>query len=244
MRHLPAAFFLTVFVLLIGCNAPHDNPLDPSSSHYRGTPSAPDLAGYVFSLHKANRGVSDTYSIIADLDGSFASELDTVWVRFDNRLSFGLAFDSLDFGWSTLLPASNFDDTRLANIIGQPFVFFGRNAQGTTYEVDPCYVWRVLYDVPLCIAPDSLAVVSPYPQLVWDPPTEIFPVMYYVQVINEATYDLMWQSPSIPAGVNSIAYPDSLADGRYQWTITMLDSFQNAAESVEAEFIVSHSLPL
>ena len=53
-----------------------------------------------------------------------------------------------------------------------------------------------------------------------------------------------WISPSIPAGVFSITYPDSLPDGHYIWTIKMLDSFEDEAESVEAVFYVSHSFPL
>jgi hypothetical protein len=247
MRHLSAALLLTAFILLIGCNAPHDNPLDPASSHYRGTPSAPDLTGYIYSLHKGNRGVSDTYSVIADLDGSYARQLDTVIVHFDNRLSFGLGRDKIDNGWSTLLPNTNFNDTHLENVIGRPFVFYCYGSQGITYELGPYYMWRAIADVPICIEPDSFHIVSPLPQLDWQPLTVSYPVAYQIEVlhiINDTTTVQTWLSPSIPSGVNSIAYPDSLADGRYQWTITATDSFQNAAISAEAQFLVSHNLPL
>jgi hypothetical protein len=230
-------------LLFIGCSAPHDNPLDPASSRYVEpvpTPDPAQLSGHIHSVHISYIFPStDSYAVVAELDGADASLQDSVWVAYNGYPP--VALSRIQAGlWSTRFAAVYFGDPQLGGIVGHPFVFTARDAEGVISTTDSVYMWRVIEGVPAVASPTALDTVSYNPTLNWQAFTASFPFGYQAKVINttEEVETVVWTSALLQATVRAAQCPDSLPDGNYYWTITVVDSFQNTSRSKQGTFVV------
>lgn len=228
------------FWLLLGCSAPHDNPLDPDSYLYSGPPpTEAALEGKVRSLHIARQGLSDTYSVAAELLGEDIARITEASVSFDGRAAVVLqptSTGTLGANFS----AGYFGDSQLGSVIGRPFLFTARNGDNSVHEIGPTYMWRVITGTPLVLSPSGGDTVSAQPVLEWEAFAAGFPFGYRADVvlITEAFETLVWSSALLPSGVLSVQPEVSLAGGDYYWTITVLDSFENLSRSKQGAFVV------
>ena len=237
-----AAMWLTIGLLLLwsGCSAPHDNPLDPASKHYVAPPAeAPSLSARASSLHISRNFGTDSYSVICELYGSDAALQDSAWVTFDTSDAVSLSRTDPNT-LATVFASSYFQDPHLNDVLGRPFLFTSKDNHGTVHHVGPVYMWRVIETVPELTSPTSSDTVDSHPKFSWHPFTATYPFGYLAEVINvtEGFETLAWTSPLEPESVLFVDYPDSLPDGDYYWTLSVVDSFQNSARSKEGDFTV------
>jgi len=235
--------FTLMGLLALGCSAPHDNPLDPASDRYRPATSPAALSGSVRSVHVSrNFPSTDTYSVVAELGGNDAMLQDSAWVSFAGRTPVALSRTSA-FAWATVFAASYFfaDDPHLGSVIGLPFDFSALDQDGNRHTVEPVYLFRVIEGVPRVLEPDSLDITGSHPVLAWEPFSSGFRPFYYRPAVHmeaEGFQFIVWTAPLLPDTVLQIQIPDSLADGQYYWTVTVLDTFQNSSRSKEGLFLV------
>lgn len=220
---------------LAGCSAPHDNPLDPAADGYR---RPLDLVGRIRSVH-VDRLTTDIYYVLAELDGSDAEHLDSAWTQYDSRES--VRMDSIGPAlWSSVLTGSYLGDATLRSV-RQPFYFRARDYMGWSHECPPAYLWRVIEDSPRLQSPASGDTLGPRPVLEWQPFAATYPFGYQVAISN-VTDPLnpaaAWSSLRYSSDVLSVVVGDSLADGRYTWSVSVLDQWDNISRSLDGYFIV------
>lgn len=237
---------LALWLIGLGCSAPHDSPYDPESENYRPPPATPSgLSARVHSLHITRIfPTTPSYSVIAELYGDEAAEQDSAWVSYHGQAELTLRLVEPDNIWAFTFSASYFgsDDPQLGGVIGRPFVFRSKDNQGYRHDVGPVYLFRVIEGVPEVISPAGGDTVGQLPLLSWQPFTASFPFGYMAVVVNiQATYQTtVWTSPLLGDSVLSVQIPDSLPlpDGDYFWTISVSDSFLNSSRSKEGPFVV------
>jgi hypothetical protein len=230
---------------LAGCNAPHNNPLDPASPNYR-TPADPlRLTGLVHSEHISYYlfPTTDSYAVIAQLSGEDAVLQDSAWVSYDSGNPVGMDRIAPD-RWSARFAASN-TDPQLETVIGQPFVFTVRDYHGVMTTLDPLFMWRVIADVPKVTSPSAYDTVGAFATLVWEPFSAHFPFGFRAEIISTTQVPAasVWSSGLLQDTARTIQCPDSLPNGDYYWTITVVDSFQNTSRSKQGTFVVEAIAP-
>ncbi|MCX6600978.1 MAG: hypothetical protein NT025_05380 [bacterium] len=224
-----------VGLVSLGCSAPHDNPLDPESTRYH--PPAELTAG-VRSMHVSrNFPTTDTYLLIAELYGADAETQDSAWVTYKSFPSERLDWDTSANIWVTNFAPTYFNDPRLGSVIGRPFTFSAQEG-AILRSLGPVYLFRVIESVPQLAAPMNNDTVDSQPTLVWPVFDGGYPFEYLVTVISESSGDTSWNS-LLPSSVLSARVPVVLADGPYQWTITVIDEFSNSSRSKEGLFLVA-----
>jgi len=232
-----ALWLTAALVFALGCSAPHDNPLDPDSPRYREPIAPPALEARVHSLHISRTfPTGEIYQVEMQLVGTDAPEQDSVRVIYDERDTLHLEYLADSSFWVANVTATTLGDPDLGAVVGKPFAFLAWSS-GTRFEVGPAYLFRVIEDVPLTVSPSADSVTGPHPTLTWQPFSAAFPFGYRAQVFPSQTNSPIWSTP-IPSGVFSIQVTDSLADGDYYWTITVIDEFGDYSRSREAYFAV------
>ncbi|RPH93907.1 hypothetical protein EHM69_08875 [candidate division KSB1 bacterium] len=237
---------VAVWLLCLGCSAPHDNPYDSESERYRPPPATPsELAGRIHSLHITRIfPTTPSYSVIAEVYGEEAVMQDSVWVSFNGRPELTLRLIQPENIWAFTFSASYFgeDDPQLGGVVGRPFVFRSKDNQGYRHDVGPVYLFRVIEGVPVVATPAGNDTVNSLPLLTWQPFVASFPFGYTAAVVNitEGFQTTVWTSPLLGDSVLSIQVPDSLPlpEGDYFWTISVSDSFLNSSRSKEGPFVV------
>jgi hypothetical protein len=242
MRCKLSAVYLILGSLLwwSGCSAPHDNPLDPAAKHYVAPPPAqPNLGARARSSHISRNFGSDSYSVIAELFGSDAALQDSAWVQFDTYDPVSLSRTD-PTTMATVFASSYFQDPHLNSVLGRPFMFTAKDNHAVHHEIGPAYMWRVIETVPELTSPTSSDTVDAHPKFSWRPFSATFPFGYRAEVINvtEGFETPAWTSPLEPDSILYVDYPDSLPDGDYYWTLSVVDSFENSARSKEGDFTV------
>jgi hypothetical protein len=238
-------FLLGLLSLLLGCAAPHDNPKDPLSPRYtpeQPAPYVPDFESRVWSEHFPVGQVSEIYQVRTEFynpDTSFA--LDSVWVIYDGWLPLGLRSDSTGV-WGTNFDQSVFGcGQQMACVMGEPFNFYAHHGLDSVYGVGPLYLFRVIATAPATDEPDSGDTVNPFVMLQWSPFSANFGFSFRANLVRTDTA-WTWISTLLPRD-QYLVYPapDSLADGNYYWTLSVVDSFGNSSRSQKAYFNVSSS---
>lgn len=238
---------LSLFLFVGGCSAPHDNPLDPDSNHYVPPPVEPIpvvFETHLYSVHTSRFGFSDSYNVIAHLaEVSTSAEVDSAWVTYDGRDRVRLTAQPPSYDlWATQFAASYFHDS-LDAVIGRPFIFEVRDTADSTYFCDPIYLIRFIREVPIVIEPDSEDVVSPHVMLTWQSPVTGFPYQSQATITSRLTGIEMWTSELLASTEDSVAVPDSLANGDFYWTLKIIDDYANTSRSKEGYFTVSARVP-
>jgi hypothetical protein len=237
-------YLLALLPLLIwGCAAPHDNPLDPKSDHYVAPQPEPEPVVFgtqIYSVHLARFGFSDSYSVIAHLSETASTpEVDSAWVTYDGRDRVRMTAQPPTYDlWATQFAASYFHDS-LDAVIGRSFIFEVRDAADSTYVLDPVYLYRFIEEVPLVIEPDSQDVVTPYVVLKWQRAAAGYPYQCRAAITSNLTGIELWASDLMSSTADSAVVTDSLANGDYFWTVTIIDDFANTSRSKEGFFTVT-----
>ncbi len=236
-----------IIVIAIGCSAPHDNPLDPKSDYY--VPPIPPyippgIEARVRSVHiSRNFPTTDSYSLIVEAWSDEPAAIDSVWITYQNQPRVALSWTTQGF-WAALFSASYFGDPRLGSVIGQPFVFTFRTTEDSLHTEGPAYLFRVIEDTPQLISPIHGSTESPFPLLSWEPYEAGFPFDYQAVVIltvEQQFETIVWTSELLSSTETEVQVDDSLVNGDYYWTLSMIDSFENSSRSKEGEFTVVES---
>ncbi|MCC6477048.1 hypothetical protein IT157_08330 [bacterium] len=140
--------------------------------------------------------------------------------------------------WSASLTPSALGVDALEEVIGNSFTFyFYVTGDTTVYTKGPCFVFRVLEEVPQTTSPDSNAgVTTPYPTLLWPQFTSSYPARLRVEV--KQVDELIWSSDTLDVSTTQITVPDSLENVTYWWALFVYDNFNNMTRSREAYFVV------
>jgi hypothetical protein len=233
-----------IIVITVGCSAPHDNPLDPKSEFY--VPPAPPYTppgfeAHVRSVHiSRNFPTTDSYSLMVEAWSDESAAIDSVWITYRDQPPVALSWTTQDI-WAALFSASYFGDPRLGSVIGQPFVFIFRTNEDSSFAEGPVYLFRVIEKTPQLISPIHGSTDSSYPLLSWEPYEAGFPFDYRAVVIltvEQQFETIVWTSELLSSIETEVQVSDSLVNGDYYWTLSMIDSFKNSSRSKEAEFTV------
>ncbi len=191
-----------------------------------------------------NFPTTDSYSLVAELSGPDAALQDSAWVSFVDRTPVPLSRTSATL-WATVFSASYFSDPHLQSEIGLPFVFHSLDNSGVTHQTGPVYLFRVIEDVPARLNPIRRTPSAPARLLAWESFSPGFHPFYYRPAVYVSAEDFVftvWVSDDLPESQLSITVPDSLADGQYYWTVTVVDTFDNTSRSKEGIFTVASPL--
>jgi hypothetical protein len=141
--------------------------------------------------------------------------------------------------WSASLTPSALGVDALEEVIGNSFTFYFYVTGDTAIHTKgPCYVFRVLEEVPQTTSPDSNAVVdTAYPTLAWPLFTSSYPARLRVEV--KRVDELIWSSDTLNVSTTQVAIPDSLEDDTYWWALFVYDNHNNSTRSREAYFVVN-----
>lgn len=184
-----------------------------------------------------------TFSV-AELSGGDAALQDCVWVRFGSRTPVPLSRTSAAL-WATVFSASYFSDPHLLSEIGLPFVFQSLDNRGVAHETGPAYLFRVIEGVPVALTPAAQDTVGPRPTLVWEAFNAGFHPFFYRPAVYVSAEDFIftvWTSELLPDSLHRVTVTDSLADGPYYWTVTVVDTFDNSSRSKEGIFVVRNGV--
>ncbi len=241
----------SLFLYVWGCSAPHDNPLDPKSDRYVAPPVepyVPEFAARVWSEHVASLfPPTDLYQVLAELTNpDITFIVDSVWITYDGRPSIGANRVS-NLAWIGRFSGSYFGDAHGLSAVGNPFMFDARDLHDSIYVVGPAYLFRVIESIPSVSEPDSNDVVGPWVTLQWQAFPGLYDFTYRASLIylrGEPLPDTtLWTSAVLPDSVHDAQVPDSLHNGNYQWTITVIDLFDNSSRSKEGLFSVMAGVP-
>jgi hypothetical protein len=177
----------------------------------------------------------DTYSVIAEMIAIGPPFVDSAWVRY--RTGSPVVMEERNGTWTSRFSSTVFNDYTLGSVIGQPFFFSALDHSGNTTEGGPAYLFRVVEETPLVISPSQDDTVAAFPLLIWEAFSANFPFVYQA-IVNDFDADV-WSGPLLSPTLLSIEVSDSLPDGHYYWTISVLDSFRNSSRSKQGYFIVS-----
>ena len=179
--------------------------------------------------------------------GADATNQDSAWVTYDGDSAIILTWIPPSGPWSALFAGSYFGAPGPGSVVGQPFLFTSIDELGIEHQTGPAYVWRVIEDVdtlyypPLPPPGTSPDTICWNPTFVWWAFSADYPFAYQVNVVNQTSgfETTVWTSPLLVDTL--VQYPDSLPNGDYYWTVTVLDSFDNSSRSKEAPFVVDTS---
>ena len=206
----------------ISCSAPHDNPLDPESGFYipppdtQNVPTVPTFNTSLRTVHVARYGTSlQSYYVLAEAWPDSNVSLDSAKIQYLEGARRGLGLSS--GRWSAALTTSALGVSSLEAVIGNPFTFYMYVTGDTVeYTKQPCFVFRVLNEIPLTDSPDSNAITSPWPTLLWPQFSSLYPARLQVTVQRYFDFqfdELIWTSDTLIATTTQISVPDSLEDG-------------------------------
>jgi hypothetical protein len=185
---------------------------------------------------------TDRYQVLAELTNpDITFIIDSVWVTYDGRPPI-VADRSGNFTWVGRFSGSYFGDAHGVSAIGNPFYFVATDLPDTLYEAGPAYLFRVIETVPTTLEPDSNDVTGPWVTLQWLPFPAAFPFTYFVSAVfrgDTVPDTTIWTSGSLPDSQLTVQIPESLGDANYEWTLAVIDSFNNSSRSKEARFTVS-----
>lgn len=223
-----------------GCSLSHSNPIDPQSPNYH-PPAAfakSDFVARVYSLHTLRTfPPAESYSVKAEAWPVRLIALDTVLVSYHYGPEQGL-WRSIEDVWKAGFEDSYFGNPRLGSVIGQPFVFTFQGMYGASCVSDPVYVFRVITDSPRLIHPIDNTITNPFPNLEWFAFESDFPFESVAEVIYRNYNTAIWTSNHMTSSVTQISIADSLPNGAYYWTLSVIDPFENTSKSREGYFTV------
>lgn len=233
-------------ILLVSCNAPHDNLFDPESEWYQGNPvgqyELDDFDTRVRSLHTSQIFPTvDSYSLLAEVWTEELIPIDSVTICYPGRNPVHLTLTSRGI-WATLFSPSyfNVEDPYMESVIGQPFrynIFVRHDAE---YVAEPVYLFRVIEETPVLISPVQSDTVGTTVELHWQPFDVAYLHWFRASVWrNEFEFEAeVWSSDTLSSVVESVVVSGSLSQGSYYWTLYVIDEFDNYSRSRENEFIV------
>lgn len=239
---------LLVNLILFGCSAPFDNPLDPRSDRY--VPPVEPIAPPIFDFRVYSRHISyefpsrDTYQVHTELSVASPLEIDTAFVRYQNDRYYSLSGSPQGI-WGRSFTESFFGDTLFQKVLGNPFTFLAYvTDRPDSFLVGPGHVVRVIEPTPLVIVPARQETTNGNPTLRWDDFDSanqvIYPFAYFAEISN---YELIvWESEFLSDTTLAVSVMDTLSDGDYYWTISVIDSFNNVSRSKEGRFAVAATL--
>jgi hypothetical protein len=239
---------LGLICALGGCSAPYDNPLDPRSDHFQPPVElvAPPNFGFrVFTKHISYDVSGDSYQVHTEIWVEAPQEMDSAFVRYQDDRYYALSGPPQGV-WGRSFTQSFFRDTLFQKVIGNPFTFLAFVTDWPdSFIVGPGHVVRLIEQTPILFTPTRGDTTHGTPQLTWadfDSAHQlIYPFAYLAQISNlEST---IWQSPLLADTTFSVVVDDTLTDGSYYWTISVVDSFNNVSRSKEGRFEVLSAQP-
>ncbi|MBI5058735.1 hypothetical protein HZB60_03005 [candidate division KSB1 bacterium] len=240
---------LTGLLLLVagGCTAPRDNPLDPRSDLFVPPveePTPPEFWYRVRTVHVSrNFPTTDVYYVQTELSVLGPDAADSVMVRYKQGAGTLLNEDEITGVWGGTFNPGYFGDQHLESTPGFPFVFTAYVRDKGAYSPPEASVVRVITETPVILSPAHGDTVGSMPELVWEAFNADFAYGFKVTVISHTAVDTAWTTPLFASALLSVTVPDSVAlePGEYNWTLAVIDSFENYSRSKEGEFVVAEA---
>ena len=233
---------IVFFVTLYGCDLPRDNPLDPKSYNYGlQKPEETDLPQlYLTSFHSSQWYPSeDIFSLEGYLSGINTGFADSVHIVWEDTLFYPMSLSGNE--WRLSLESSNLITGNLFDLIGVSFhglLFY--NGEDTICT-DNAFLYRIIEEIPLTDEPSGNDIVSPTPVFSWFP-AELKHFFSHNLTINHISTSGFVTEVACISGISSDSssynYQDSLSQGNYYWTISLVDVYENISRSKEAAFTV------
>ncbi len=234
--------FCLVFGLVIGCNAPRDNPLDPESSNFIPIEPETEFNMEARSIRIAKWGQQlDDVSLEIRTEIENDANIDSVWVEIDNQFLGALEWHSGLMKWRKEFGIFELPDESVEALIGHPFSIGCMNGSGDISQSENFYLVRVIDIAPFVIFPANDTTVTNTPVLEWEYYEAEYQFTFSVQVvhISELYFPTIVLSDSgIPSDSTTYHVTEELpAEERYLlWTVSVVDEFGDIARSWEARF--------
>ncbi len=237
------AMYLTVFPLIIGCDAPRDNPLDPGSTTYVLKNSEDNLPVFHFFQVRTER-IGATLpdpvrtTAIAEAIVTDADSIDRVYLEVADSLRYLMPFDASKGKYRyTFKPEQT--GYSIYNFIGASFYVIVYDRKGHVARSDREMITRVLSDIPEPVSPILGETTGIFPTLIWSKYFTDYDITYSVEVRSpNATQHFfregIFPEPSNPPDslhFDSVRVDTELAEGEYRWNISVYDMLGNMSQS-------------
>ena len=174
---------------------------------------------------------------VTDPDG--ANDISLVTVYSDElELNDTLSFSSETNFYYSMIETNIIDQNNPGALIGKQILFSAKDKPGNQNISLPIQLLQIIHDTPETISPAGLQTVNSTPQLIWKAMNPVFLYNYRIE-INRTDIPIpmmVWSQENIAATDTTIIVSDSLETGKYYWTVTIVDEFDNFSRSKEAPF--------
>ncbi|MBZ0263127.1 hypothetical protein K8I28_00540 [bacterium] len=252
-------FPLVCFLFIIGCNAPRENPLDPSSDNYspefrEGSTSNAEVQDFcIRTIHRKATHPQDldphyyhASARISDPEG-----IDFVLLEVADSLHF--LMNDFDSTGSYLYESPNLK-TELYRFVGTPFRVIVHDQLGNQTVSEKEMITRIITEVPQPLFPGVDDEVDPRVVLTWRKHQANYSFTYGVQVVSHqdevyySRYELPAEEPRQPDDTTSLTLPydlptDEAGFGTYFWTVSIEDKLGNESVSRLVRFSVRDTIP-
>lgn len=229
-------------VTYTGCDMPRDNPLDPKSYNYGlQAPEETDLPILrLTSFHSSQWFPSeDIYTLEGYVSGTNAATADSVHLVMEDTLFYPMSLPGNE--WRLSLESSSFISGNLFDLIGVSFHALLFYSGADTVCTEDAFLYRIIEEVPLTDEPSGNGIVSSTPVFIWFPAELRYSFSYKLTINHISTSGFITEAArieGISGDSTSYSYLDSLSQGSYYWTISLVDVFNNISRSKEAAFTV------
>ena len=179
---------------------------------------------------------------VAAEDGDTAGLLDLVWYEIE---SMGFV-DTLQFLpqaqiYFKRLKASDFGVLALESLLGKPFKFFVKDANGAVVFSEEKFITRIIDPTPRTISPLGNTTI-PF-EFTWQAIEEFltpYPFTFSIEIFLNVNIALPPEDviENISASQTSIHYNGSLPPGSYFWVLYIVDEFGNRSRSIPTELTI------
>lgn len=249
LARVGASVAVIAFLLCLSCSAPYDNPLDPRSDRFVPPTEPEPQPAFGFRTYTSHVSYDfpnrDTYQVQAEVWVDLPFLIDSASVRYQSDRYYNLSGTATGI-WGRAFAESFFGDTLFEKVLGNPFVFKAFvSGSLDSFVLGPSHIVRVIESTPIPLYPNRDTITNPTPTLLWQDfdsvHTVVYPFGYKAEVFFVTS---VWNSGLLPDSILSVTVTDTLPDGQYYWTISVIDSFNNISRSKEGRFtIVSASNP-
>jgi hypothetical protein len=187
----------------------------------------------------------DVSASVSDPNG--IQDVDSVWFVVDS-MQFAMVYSPTTNMFQTEIYKYSFPTNTIQWLVGQPLTIVSTDRSNARGVGPPFYVTRIIEEEATPIYPSSLNndTTGSTPLLKWSPPDVTFSYTYtlVISVVNSGVEGVVWTYAGLSFGNEDLQFPhdnsgQTLSQGNYVWTISVVDQFGNYSRSKESSFVVN-----